>query len=117
MNRAAKYATLIVVAHLFMNIAHGLAHRALRVGLTPLGSAFEIVVVLAFPLIAVALVWTTKKRQTPVRAVLECKRLVWPANRAAHGITNLRSLFYTASPSVVYKPCEPLAPLSYSSPP
>jgi len=32
---AAKYTTTIVVAHLLVNIAHGLAHRELRIGLDP----------------------------------------------------------------------------------
>lgn len=62
MSRAAKYATAIVVAHLLINIAHGLAHRELRVGLAPLASIFVIVVVLVFPLVAMGFVWTTKKR-------------------------------------------------------
>jgi hypothetical protein len=61
-NRAAKYATSIVVVHLFVNIAHGLAHRELRIGLARLGSAFVVVVVLLFPMIAMGLVWTTKQR-------------------------------------------------------
>jgi hypothetical protein len=39
-NRSAKYATAIVVAHLLVNIVHGLAHRELRVGLAPLASIF-----------------------------------------------------------------------------
>lgn len=62
MSRAAKYATAIVVAHLLVNIAHGLAHRELRVGLAPLASIFVIVVVLVFPLVAMGFVWTAKKR-------------------------------------------------------
>ena len=62
MNRSVKYATAIVVAHLLVNIVHGLAHRELRVGLAPLASIFVIVVVLIFPLIATALVWTAAKR-------------------------------------------------------
>ena len=62
MSRPAKYATAIVVAHLLVNIAHGLAHRELRVGLDPRASIFVIVVVLICPLLAMALVWTTKKR-------------------------------------------------------
>jgi hypothetical protein len=61
-NRSAKYATAIVVAHLFVNIVHGLAHRELRVGLPPTGSVFVIVVVLIFPLIAMTLLWTVEKR-------------------------------------------------------
>ena len=62
MNRSAKYATAIVVANLFVNIVHGLAHRELRVGLPPTGSVFVIVVVLIFPLIAMTLLWTVEKR-------------------------------------------------------
>ena len=62
MNRSAKYVTAIVVAHLLVNIAHGLAHRELRVGLDPPASIFVTVVVLVSPLLAMALVWTTKKR-------------------------------------------------------
>jgi hypothetical protein len=61
-NRSAKYVTAIVVAHLLVNIAHGLAHRELRVGLDPPASIFVTVVVLVSPLLALALVWTTKKR-------------------------------------------------------
>jgi hypothetical protein len=49
-NRSAKYVTAIVVVHLLVNIAHGLAHRDLRVGLPPSGSVFLIVVVIIFPL-------------------------------------------------------------------
>ena len=62
MNRAAKYTTGVVLAHLLVNIAHGLAHRELRVGLDPRAAIFVIVVVLVCPLLAMALVWTTKKR-------------------------------------------------------
>ena len=61
-SRAAKYATAIVVAHLLVNIAHGLAHHDLQVGLPPSGSIFVIVVVLVCPLLAMGLVWTAKKR-------------------------------------------------------
>jgi hypothetical protein len=62
MSRAASYTTAIVVAHLLVNIAHGLAHRELCVGLPPSGSAFVILVVLILPLVAMVLVWTVKKR-------------------------------------------------------
>ena len=62
MNRSAKYVTAIVVAHLLVNIAHGLAHRELQVGLDPPASIFVIVVVLVCPLLALALVWSAKRR-------------------------------------------------------
>jgi hypothetical protein len=45
-----------------VNIAHGLAHRELRVGLDPRASIFVIVVVLVCPLLAMGLMWTTEKR-------------------------------------------------------
>jgi hypothetical protein len=61
-SRAAQYTTAIVVSHLLVNIAHGLAHRELRVGIPPSGSVFVIVVVLIFPLVAMVLVWTARKR-------------------------------------------------------
>jgi hypothetical protein len=54
--------TAIVAAHLLVNIAHGLAHRELLVGLDPPASIFVLVVVLVSPLLAIALVSTTKKR-------------------------------------------------------
>ena len=62
MSRAASYATAIVVAHLLVNIAHGLAHRELHLGLAPPASILVIVVVLISPLIAMALLWTAAKR-------------------------------------------------------
>ena len=61
-SRPAKYATAIVAAHLLVNIAHGLAHRELQVGLDPRAAIFVIVVVLVCPLLAMALVWTAEKR-------------------------------------------------------
>ena len=62
MNRAAKYTTGIVAAHLLVNIAHGLAHRNLHVGLAPLASIFVIAVVLILPLLAMGLVWRARER-------------------------------------------------------
>ena len=62
MNRSAKYTTAIVAAHLLVNIGHGLAHRELQVGLDPPASMFVIVVVLVCPLLALALVWSNKRR-------------------------------------------------------
>jgi hypothetical protein len=54
--------TAIVGVHLLVNITHGLAHRALHVGLTLPASIFVIVVVLIVPLLSMALVWTVKER-------------------------------------------------------
>lgn len=54
--------TAIVVAHLLVNIVHGVAHRELSVGLAPPDSLFVIAVVLVCPLLAMGLVWTAKRR-------------------------------------------------------
>ena len=62
MNRPAKYVTLVVLAHLLINIAHGLAHRKLGVGLDLPGTIFVVVVILILPLVAMALLWTAAKR-------------------------------------------------------
>ena len=62
MNRAAKYTTGIVAAHLLVNIVHGQAHRHVHVGLAPLASIFVVVVVLIFPLLAMGLVWKARER-------------------------------------------------------
>ena len=62
MDRRAGYVTAIVVAHLVVNITHGLAHWELHVGLALPASIFVIVVVLIVPLLALALLWTVEKR-------------------------------------------------------
>jgi hypothetical protein len=61
-DRRAKYVTAIVVAHLLANIAHGLAHHELRVGLAFGSTMFVILVVLIAPLFATGLLWTAEKR-------------------------------------------------------
>ena len=62
MDRRAIYVTAIVGVHFLVNIAHGLAHHELHVGLALPALIFVIVVVLIAPLLAMALVWTLKKR-------------------------------------------------------
>ena len=61
-NRANKYVTVLVVAHLFINIVHGAAHQKLHVTLPPTGMVFVVVVILLGPLLALALLWTSQKR-------------------------------------------------------
>jgi len=62
MSRAAKYTTAIVVAHLLVNVVHGVAHREMHVGLSRSGSVFVVAVVLILPLIAMALVCAGQRR-------------------------------------------------------
>ena len=61
-DRPNKYITVLVVAHLCVNIVHGAAHRALHVSLPPAGMLFVIVVILLAPLLALPLLWTSQKR-------------------------------------------------------
>ena len=61
MSRSAAYGTAIVLVHVVVNIVQGLAHRELGIGLSPLGSAFVVVVILVLPLIAMALLWTMRR--------------------------------------------------------
>ena len=61
-NRANKYVIVLVVAHLFINIVHGAAHRELHVTLPPAGMLFVVVVILLGPLLALVLLWTSQKR-------------------------------------------------------
>ena len=63
MNRPAGYVTAIVVAHMLLSIAHGLAHLELHVGLVRPDVIFVILVVLLLPLVAMGLVWTAEKRR------------------------------------------------------
>ena len=61
-NRANKYVTVLVVAHLFINTVHGAAHRELHVNLPRAGMLFVMLVILLGPLLALALLWTSQKR-------------------------------------------------------
>ena len=61
-DRRATYVTAIVLAHLLVNIAHGLAHHELHVGLALPATMFVILVVLIAPLLAMGLLWTAEKR-------------------------------------------------------
>ena len=59
---AAFYGTGIVLAHLLVNIVHGAAHTHLHIELSPAGMAFVVVVILLCPLLAMFLLWTTRRR-------------------------------------------------------
>jgi hypothetical protein len=61
-NRPAQYATLIVVIHLLVTLAHGLAHRELQIGLPPAGSVFVGLVIVIAPLVAAMLTWSRRQR-------------------------------------------------------
>jgi hypothetical protein len=60
-NRANKYVTVLVAAHLLINIVHGAAHQKLHVTLPPAGMLFVLIVILLGPLLALVLLWTSQK--------------------------------------------------------
>ena len=62
MNRAINCGTVIVLAHLLVNIIHGVAHRELHIELGPAAMLFVIGVILLCPLLAMVLLWTSQKR-------------------------------------------------------
>lgn len=58
---AQAYAIGIVVAHLALSIAHGLAHGHLHIGLNLLQRIFVYLVIVAAPLAAGWLIWTRRR--------------------------------------------------------
>ncbi len=60
--REVEYGTAIVLAHLVVNIMHGVAHRELRVELGPAAMLFVAGVILPCPLFAMVLLWASQKR-------------------------------------------------------
>jgi len=59
--RIARYGTALVLVHLLVNMVHGAAHRALHIGLDTEEKLFVAVVIIAGPLVAMALLWTTRQ--------------------------------------------------------
>jgi hypothetical protein len=60
--RAACYGSAIVLVNLVVNLLHGAAHRELHIGLSGAQTLFVVVVILAGPLLAMALLWTVWQR-------------------------------------------------------
>ena len=58
----AVYGTVIVIAHLLVNLAHGMAHSRLHIGLSPAGTLFVGGVILVCPFLAMALLWTSQRK-------------------------------------------------------
>jgi len=57
-SRIAWIVTLVVLAHLVVNVLHGQAHTKLAVGLASWQQVYVITVILVAPLVALALSWT-----------------------------------------------------------
>jgi hypothetical protein len=59
---SARYGTTIVLVNLPINIVHGVAHLELHIDLSAAEKLFVAVVILAGPLLAMALLWTPWQR-------------------------------------------------------
>jgi hypothetical protein len=56
------FAIGIVLIHLALNIAHGLAHGRLAIGLDTFQNIFVLVVIIVSPLVAAAMIWRGRLR-------------------------------------------------------
>ena len=63
---AAKSATLLVVTHLAVLLAHGAAHTHLDIGTNLWQSAFIMIVIFVGPLLALGLVWARQRIGLPL---------------------------------------------------
>lgn len=59
---SVRYCTTIVLVNLLINIVHGVAHLELQIELNAAEKLFVAVVILAGPLLAMALLWTRWQR-------------------------------------------------------
>lgn len=98
--------TAAVLAHLFVSIAHGAAHGGAHVPLSPAASLFVYVVILAGPLVGLALTWSAERIGSWLVAVTMAGALVFGAvnhfvrvspDHVAHVDPQWRSLFTTTA--------------------
>src|SRR5579859_7608980 len=62
MNRAPLYGTVAILVHFLVTMVHGQSHRELGITIGPEPKLFALVVVLLAPLVAMALLWTRRRR-------------------------------------------------------
>lgn len=70
MSRAGQWGTLVVLGNLAVNIAHGEAHRSLQITLSPRDNAFVLTVILFCPVLAMVLMWFSRRRWGPMLLTL-----------------------------------------------
>jgi cytochrome bd-type quinol oxidase subunit 2 len=58
MGKPAVYATLVVVLHLAVSVAHGTGHDKLHIAISDFQRLFVVVVILGAPVLAAILLWT-----------------------------------------------------------
>ena len=62
MKRVAIYGTVFVLIHLVINLLHGRSHAELQIDLSSFQLLFVVSVILICPLLALALLWTSRQR-------------------------------------------------------
>jgi hypothetical protein len=78
MNRNARlWLAGIVLAHLVISIVHGAAHTKAQVPLSPAANVFVFTVILAGPLVGLALIWPTERIGTWLIALTLAGSLVF----------------------------------------
>ena len=70
MSRAGRWGTLVVLGNLAVNIVHGEAHQQLQILLSPRDQALVIVVIMALPVLAMVLMWVSRRRWGPLLLTL-----------------------------------------------
>jgi len=70
MSRAGRWGTLVVLGNLAVNIIHGEAHRRLQIQLSSRDEAFVLVVIMLCPVVAMVLMWVSRRRWGPLLLTL-----------------------------------------------
>ena len=76
-NPARRWLTAAVLAHLVISIVHGAAHAEAHVPLSPAANLFVFIVILAGPLVGLALTWPAERIGSWVIAVTMAGSLVF----------------------------------------
>jgi len=69
-SRAGRWGTLVVLGNLAVNIAHGKAHQQLQIMLSPRDEAFVIGVIIVCPVVAMIVMWVSRRRWGPLLLTL-----------------------------------------------
>lgn len=65
MSRSGRWGTLVVLGNLVVNIVHGEAHQQLQILLSPRDEAFVIIVIMVCPVVAMVMMWVSRRRWGP----------------------------------------------------